>query len=134
MGIEAILENRTDGSLHYIGAPFDDEMERAAYICDTDGAAGFHACRKSALYDDMTGYVDELQRERDLDSRELYVVTFDHFKPGYGLCGRVDFAVSRGEIIAAVKAQRYREGATYYTLGQVMKTTRDYLRNPGAFA
>lgn len=134
MSIEAILESRADGSLYYVNEPFDDEMERAAYICDTDVAAGFHACRKSALYDDMTGYVDELQRERDLDSRELYVVTYDVYCPGGELCGAVDFAVSKDEIIAAVKAQRYREGATYYTLGQVMKTTRDYLRNPGAFA
>lgn len=134
MEIEGIFESGAGGTLYWIDGLTSDEVSRALYLCDPNESAGFHACNKSACYDDMTGYVDELQKEGSLDPRELYVVTFDHFKPGYGLCGRVDFGVSKDEIIEAVVAQRYREGATYYTLGQVMKTTRDGMRNPAAFA
>lgn len=128
MELEGIYESGTDGKLYWIDTLDDDEMSRALYLCDPNEAAGYHACRKSACYDDMTGYVDELQKEEAMDPRELYVVTYDEFTPGYGLSGAVDFAVSKDELITAVKEQRYREGATYYTLGQVMKTTRDYMR------
>lgn len=128
MELEGIFENCIDGTLYWIDGLDDGEMSRALYLCDPNEAVGFHACRKSACYEDLTSYIDELQKEEAMDARELYVVTYDEFTPGYGLSGSVDFAISKDEIIAAVRQQRYVEGATYYTLGQVMKTTRDYLR------
>ena len=126
MEIEGIFENK-NGRYYWFDTLDDDEMSRALYLCDPNHAAGYHACEKSALYDDMAGYVDAVQDETNLDPRELYVVTYNKFTPGYGLSGAVDFGISKDDILSSIPYGRYQEGATYYTLGQVMKTTHDYM-------
>lgn len=80
---------------------------------------------KSALYDDMTGYIDQLQKEEDLLDDELYVVCYYYFEVEYwGLSQKVDFGITKQEIIENVKNQKYREGAGYYTMGQMFYTTK----------
>lgn len=96
-----------------------DEIEG---IVDIDKEIGFHTCNKSGLYDDMEGYVDELQNERDLPEDKIYVVTY--FKlcdDCSGLEQLVDFGITKQQIIDNVIAQKYIEGADYFTMEQLMK-------------
>lgn len=96
-----------------------DEIEG---IVDIDKEFGFHACKKSGLYDDMDGYIDELQNERDLPENKTYVVTY------YKLCDNcsgleqlVDFGITKQQIVDNVIAQKYVEGADYFTMEQLIK-------------
>lgn len=101
------------------------EIKEAKYFVDESAGAGYHMCNKSALYDDMSGYIDDLQKELDLPDKELYVVTYYEFeKCSYGLLGKVDFGITKQEIIENVKAQKYVEGATYYTIGHMFYETK----------
>lgn len=102
----------------------DDDIKNAKYFVDRDNEAGVHSNIKSGLYDDMTGYVDELQNEEDLADGELYVVCY--FKLDDGCCALdqyVDFGITKQEIIDNVKNQKYVEGANYFTMGHMFYTT-----------
>lgn len=91
-------------------------------IVDIDKEIGFHACNKSGLYDDMEGYVDELQNENDLPDGKIYVVTYFKLCEDYsGLEQLVDFGITKQQIIDNVTAQKYVEGADYFTVEQLIK-------------
>ena len=106
----------------------EDDMKKAKYFADTDNSAGVHMNIKSALYDDMAGYIDELQDEEDLADGELYVVCYFEFeKCSYGLLQKIDFGITKQEIIENVKNQKYVEGAYYYTMGQVFYDTKKFM-------
>lgn len=89
------------------------ESEIYGYIKDIDSTY-YHPCIKSALYDDMTGYVDEV-RENDecLPDTERYIVNYFKYNNG-DLEQLTDFNITKEEIIANIKAQKYVEGANYY--------------------
>ena len=96
-------------------APNDD-------VFDIDKEIGFHSYNKSGLYDDMEGYVDELQNEKDLPDNKVYVVTY--FKlcdDCSGLEQLVDFGITKQQIIDNVVAQKYVEGADYFIMEQLQK-------------
>lgn len=106
------------------------EIKKAKYFVNEDCCIGFHACNLSALYDDMTGYVDTLQEEECLPDNELYIVTYYEFEElPCGLLGKVDFGITKQEIIENVKAQKYVEGASYYTFGHMFYETRMMMEN-----
>lgn len=124
MDIHGIFNNRK-GGYHWLDCLNDDGVKKAVYFCDADTASAHHKCLKSALYDDMTGYQDKVQCEDELSDDELYVVTY--FKCLRDVCfleQLVDFGVTKQEIIDNVKAQKYVEGASYFTMGQMFYTTR----------
>ena len=125
MDIRGIFNNHDGGNYWYwLDCLDDDEVKRAVYFCDADTSA-YHKCFKSALYNDMTGYQDELQCEDDLSDNELYVVTY--FKCLRDVCELdqlVDFGITKQEIIDNVKHNKYVEGASYFTMGQMFYTTR----------
>ena len=73
---------------------------------------GWHSCNKSAIWDDMTGYVDELQREEKLPDGD-YIVTYFWYD-GQDLQQLADVGISKQQIIENVKNQKYREGADYF--------------------
>lgn len=101
------------------------EMREAKYFADDNNCAGYHRNVKSALYDDMTDYIDQLQDEENLVDGELYVVRYFEFEEcSYGLLQCVDFGLTKDEIIENVKNQKYVEGAIYFTMGQMFYTTR----------
>ena len=103
-------------------------MKKAKYFVHDDNSVGVHMNIKSALYDDMTSYIDELQDEEDLADGELYVVCYFEFeKCSYGLLQKVDFGITKQEIIDNVKNQKYVEGAYYYTMGQMFYTTKEVM-------
>lgn len=103
----------------------DSDYPKARYFVDDDTACMVHNNIKSALYDDMTGYVDELQCEESLNENELYVVLYYKAIAGtYDLDQLVDFGLTKQEIIDNVRAQKYVEGANYYTMGNMFYSTR----------
>ena len=120
-----IFEN-VSGDYYWLENIDGEEIKKAKYFCEKNDEGGtFHACIKSALYDDMTGYVDELQDEEFLADDELYVVLYYSFDENYcGLDQCVDFGITKQEIIDNVKAQKYIEGADYLTMGQMFYTMR----------
>lgn len=123
-----IFENKKNGNYWWEDWLEDEAMKQAKYFVDNTNYVGVHACIKSALYDDMTGYVDMLQNEERLSDCELYVVCYDYMDDSsYTLWQRVDFGITKQEIIENVKNQKYIEGATYYTMGQMFYTTREVM-------
>lgn len=103
---------------------WDSDLKKSEIegVVDIDKEIGFHACNKSGLYDDMEGYIDELQNENDLPDGKIYVVTyFKLCEDCSGLEQLVDFGITKQQIIDNVSAQRYVEGADYFTLEQLMK-------------
>ena len=100
--------------------------DKFRYVFDNDGLF-YHQCKRSALHDDMTGYVDQLQDEEELADDELYVVTYYEHDGKYDLRNRVDFGLTKQEIIQNVLDQKYVEGADYVTMGKMFYYTKMYL-------
>ena len=100
--------------------------DKFRYVFD-NGNLFFHQCKRSALYDDMTGYVDQLQDEKKLADDELYVVTYYKYDGTNFLEQLVDFGLTKQEIIQNVLDQKYVEGADYLTMGKLFYHTKKYL-------
>lgn len=119
---------RKDGTYYWLDCMDEDEIKDAKYFVDDFNCASIHCCVRTILDDDMDGYVDALQNEESsLVDGELYVVTYHHafMDCGYwNLEGLVDFGLTKDEIIENVKSQKYVEGASYHTMGQMFYTTR----------
>lgn len=96
--------------------PYEDCTEdNAVMVVDVEkDSDGFHSCIRSAIWDDMTGYTDKIQNENELNDG-YYVVTY-YKHDGSGLEQLVDYGISKEQIIANVKAQKYIEGADYFPL------------------
>lgn len=104
-----------------------DYKDNLLYVVDDAHSSGYHACHKSALYDDMTGYEDSIQREDELKDDEFYVVLyFSIDESNWSIDCKVDFGVTKHDIVQNVIDNKYAEGASYYTVGQMMKSTLDY--------
>ena len=100
--------------------------DKFRYVFD-NGNLFFHQCKRSGIYDDMTGYVDQLQDEEKLADDELYVVTYYKYDGTNFLEQLVDFGLTKKEIIKNVLDQKYVEGADYVTMGQLFYHTKMYL-------
>ena len=98
----------------------DYEKSKVTGVVKTGTEIGIHECIKSALYDDMTKYVDIIQKENELPDNELFIVTYFKYD-GFGLEQLVDFGVTKQQIINNVIAQKYVEGANYFTTEQLQK-------------
>lgn len=124
MNMTGIFDNN-HGGYYWMDCLIKDEIKEAKYFVDEMNCAGHHACIKSALYDDMIGYVDPLQNEENLSDKELYVVTYYEYEEcSWGLLQKVDFGITKQEIIENVKNQKYIEGASYFTMGQMFYETK----------
>ncbi|KSV59147.1 hypothetical protein [Acetivibrio ethanolgignens] len=124
--MERTIYKSEDGKQYFF---YDDpewgvelEKDEVEGVVDIEKKIGFHACNKSGLYDDMEGYIDELQHEKDLPCDKVYVVTY------FKLCDDcsdleqlVDFGITKQQIIDNVIAQKYVEGADYFTMDQLQK-------------
>ena len=100
--------------------------DKFRYVFD-NGNLFYHQCQRSALYYDLTGYVDQLQNEEKLADDELYVVTYYKYHEVYELEQLVDFGLTKQEIIQNVLDQKYVEGADYVTMGKLFYHTKMYL-------
>lgn len=112
-----------DGSYYWLDDMDGFEIKEAKYFAGGT-YTGVHVCEKSLLYDDMTDYIDQLQEEESLAGDELYVVFYHWTDNPYDLYQKVDFGLTKQEIIENVKNQKYVEGADYYTMGQIFYETR----------
>lgn len=101
----------------------DLSKEDVEGILDLDSRLGSHDCKRSVLYDDMTGYVDEVQNERELPDNILFIVTYfrDDGSHGSGLEQVVDFGITKQQLIENIEAQKYVEGADYFSVEQLIK-------------
>lgn len=118
VNIDKVIE-KVDNNYYFYDEPEPDfDYRNAIGIMPAYTDVGFHACNKSALYDNMTGYVDKIQNEESLPDRERYIVCYFEAEPNSGctLYQKVDYDISKSEIIANVIKQKYREGADYYLL------------------
>lgn len=109
----------------------DCSVEETVGVVDIDKEIGCHECKRSVLYDDMTGYIDEIQEENELPDNESFIVTYfkDDGSHGSGLEQLVDFGITKQQIINNVIAQKYVEGADYFTMGQLQPLTeRKFLK------
>lgn len=85
-------------------------------ILDIDEETGFHRCKKSALYEDMEGYIDEIQNENELPNGKYIVTYFKLCDNGADLEQFVDYGITKEQIIENINAQRYVEGADYFLM------------------
>lgn len=85
-------------------------------ILDIDEETGFHCCERSALYNDMKGYVDKIQNENELPNGKYIVTYFKLCDNGSGLEQLVDYGIKKEQIIENVNAQKYVEGADYFLM------------------
>ena len=87
-------------------------------VLDIEEEVGFHGCEKSALYENMSGYIDKVQNENELPNGK-YIVTYFKICDGSDLEQVVDYGITKEQIIENVNAQRYVEGADYFLMGQL---------------
>ena len=115
-----IVEGWHDGEYYFFDYPEDYEREDGIGAVDVSDEIGYHQCKKSALYDDMTGYVDELQDEKNLPEGN-YIVTYFFLNKDLDLEQRVEFGISKDEIVRNVINQKYVEGADYFKMEQLVR-------------
>lgn len=92
----------------------DLNREDCMIILNERGAIGCHMSQKSIIWDDMTGFVDELQEEESMPDGQ-YIVTY-YWWDGHDLIQLADWGIDKAQIIENVKNQKYREGAEYYRM------------------
>lgn len=97
----------------------DDKKDEVEGVLDVDEEIGYHSCEKSALYDDMTGYIDKIQNENELPNGKYIVTYFKLSDNGADLEQLVDYGITKEQIIENVNAQRYVEGADYFLMEQL---------------
>ena len=76
----------------------------------------FHTCKHSAIWEDVTGIIDKLQKEESLPDNKRYVVCYYEADKNYDLLQKVDWNITKQDIINNVLAQKYFEGADYYLM------------------
>ena len=117
---ERMIVEGYDGNYYFFDYPEDDEREDGIGAVDVSDEIDYHQCKKSALYDDMTGYVDELQNEEKLPDGN-YIVTYFFLNDNLDLEQKVDFGISKSEIVQNVISQKYIEGADYFKMEQLVR-------------
>ena len=100
----------------------DDGNGILGYVGE-EACAGIHACNRSRVWDDMTGYVDAIQRERELPDGK-YIVCYFYVDDNLDMLSFVDYGITKEQIIANVEAQKYVEGAEYYP----MESMREFIK------
>lgn len=80
------------------------------------------------IHEPMTGKKDALTNsEMYLDDNELFVVAYNDYYNGGTYYGEVDLGITKQEVIQNVLANKYSNGARYWTFGQMLKTTHDWM-------
>ena len=92
----------------------DLRREDCLFVLTVENETGFHACNRSAVWDDMTGYVDTVQHEDKLPEGNYIVTYFEHHDGD--LWQMAEIGVSKSQIIQNVLAQKYVEGADYFLM------------------
>lgn len=84
-------------------------------IYEYEDCVAIHQCQKSKIWDDMTGYIDEVNEEiYALNDNTKYNVCWYECDDNYDLLSNVDMNISKQDIINNIIAQKYIEGASIY--------------------
>ena len=106
--IQYFTDDNGNGILGYVGS---------------EAAAGYHACIKSRVWDNLEGYVDTVQHEYELPNGN-YIVTYYKCDENLDLLQCVDYGITKEQIIANVEAQKYLEGAEYF----LVESMREFVK------
>lgn len=109
-----------DGNYYFYDYPEDYERKDGIGAVDISDEIGFHQCKKSGLYEDLTGYIDTVQDEDNLPDGN-YIVTYFYLDKNFDLQQLVDYNISKSEIIQNVINQKYVEGADYFLMEQLVR-------------
>ncbi len=114
----AIVQAEDGEQYYFYDAPvWEEDISRDdvfGELC-TEEAIGTHECVKSCVYDDMAGFIDQIQDEYKLPDGERFIVTYFHGIPSTsGLLQLVDFGITKDEIITNIEAQKYVEGGEIF--------------------
>lgn len=118
----AIIKSKDGRQYFFYDEPeweVDYKKDEVEGVLDLDEEIGFHGCEKSALYEDMIGYVDKIQNENELPNGKYIVTYFKISDNGSELEQLVDYGITKEQIIENVNAQRYVEGADYFLMEQL---------------
>lgn len=129
MTVYDIVYEGEDGTLRWCDDDWfrETELDNWLYVC-CNGV--HHQNRVSTLCGDVKGVQDRIGWDDvTLDGNELYLVCYWKYEPSAGgyLETCVDLGLTKDEIARNVRTNKYVAGASYYTIGSVMKTTRDAL-------
>ena len=94
----------------------DIHREECLFVLDVEKRTDSHACNRSVVYDDMTGYVDAVQSENLLPEGKYIVTYWTQDGESYDLLQMADIGLTKDEIIENVVNQKYREGADYFLM------------------
>ena len=117
----AIIKSKDSKQYFFYDDPewgVDYKKNEVEGVLDIEEEVGFHSCEKSALYEDMSGYIDKVQNENELPNGK-YIVTYFKICDGSDLEQVVDYGITKEQIIENVRAQRYVEGADYFLMEQL---------------
>ena len=117
---ERMIIDGYDGNYYFYDYPEDYERKDGIGAVDISDEIGFHQCKKSGLYEDLTGYIDTVQGEEILPDGN-YIVTYFYLDKNFDLQQLVDYNISKSEIIQNVINQKYVEGADYFLMEQLVK-------------
>lgn len=98
----------------------NDVMDSIVYVVSDDARAGYHKPVDGDKVDNRDMPQDS---EVYLDDNEFYVVKY------YGSGNNVDVGLTKDQIISNVLDNKYANGAEYWTFGQMLKTTNDWIES-----
>lgn len=117
--LTAICRGKDDNDYWFYDDRVDDMFDYVVYVVDDN------IC---TAHDPMNGKNDALtDSEMYLDDNELFVVAYNDCYDGGAYYGEVDMGITKHEIIQNVLANKYSNGARFWTFGQMLKTTHDWL-------
>lgn len=118
----AIIKSKNGKQYFFYDDPeWDVDLKRTDVVgvVDIDKEIDAHMCIKSGLYENIDGYIDELQNETQLPDGKYIVTYFKLCDNASGLEQLVDFGITKEQIINNVNAQKYIEGADYFLMDQI---------------
>ena len=118
----AIIKSKNGKQYFFYDDPeWDVDLKRTDVVgvVDIDKKIDAHMCIKSGLYENIDGYIDELQNKTQLPDGKYIVTYFKLCDNASGLEQLVDFGITKEQIINNVNAQKYIEGADYFLMDQI---------------
>lgn len=118
----AIMKSEDEKQYFFYDDPeweVDYKKSEVEGVLDINEETGFHACKKSGLYENMEGYIDKIQNENELPNGKYIVTYFKLCDNASGLEQLVDYGITKEQIIENVNAQKYVEGADYFLMEQL---------------
>lgn len=115
--LKGVYRSEYGDDWYYDDYDYIDDVDDIVYVVD-DSICSVHKALNGGKKDVLT------DAEMYLDDNELFVVAYTTFD---GYLRKVDMGITKQEIISNVLANKYVNGAEYWTFGQMLKTTHDWM-------